>query len=204
MTNFEHRLAAQIIDQQKQKLEQESSTKKSAEQQLRLQKQAVILGTEVVRTLISYQIPRHPVWVNKKIAEQPHNRTSLRLSKQGGIDHIFEYKKLEDGWKILQTTAYDEGYYINDKVAIGESGILLEYSSEETYPNGILQKGPKVTGIVRPNLINPERAIELLSSDLITEAVATLINTGRVYSIEGNLHLGMHSQSLSDNAQTRI
>lgn len=111
---------------------------------------------------------------------------------------------MEDGWLILQTASHDEGYYINDRIAVGESGSLLEYSSVETNPNGKLQLGPKSKGIVRPNLIAPDEAIELLSSDLVVKAIATLINTGKVHTIEGNFHLSIHSTSLNDSWDTKL
>lgn len=96
MTNFNDKLNAQLHSRQQEDRERESSQVRIFEENQERQRQAKILGIEVVNTLISHNIPKQPIWINKKITEQKHNRQSLRLSKQGGIDHIFEYQK----WKM--------------------------------------------------------------------------------------------------------
>lgn len=205
MSDFEDDIVSRMSTQNEAIAKARVDEERHAREQAELRARALKIGSEVVRSLHGRGIPTTPVWVKKKIKEAPFvGRQSWKGGTHSGVDHVFEYQQAGEAWKVLNTYSTDEGYGINDRLALSGSGELLQYNFTETHPDGRLVLGPKSEGIVSPGLIHPERSIELLESDLFKDACAHLIRTCEPLDAEDNLFLHFNSQPLDDGWQTKL
>ena len=149
-----------------------------------IKQQALVLGKEVAAMLIKHDKRPNTVYLRKQVDEIPFKRRQGLHGQYSGVDRVYQYFPTHEAWKILNTR--DEGCNTGN-LGLTTDGLAISYHQTSATPNGTSLTGEAVTGIIDPQVLQPQDAIKRIESEAFKDSCASILGKDRSGQFDGYL-----------------